>query len=52
MRENPLSIKLRGFMEPEDIPVTAERASEVFGTLKPDIKDYRPDIRAWRDMAT
>lgn len=61
-RENPKSIKLTGFLEvqggQEDdnadvimMPITAERAAEVFGTKEPIHLDYTEDIKEWRQAA-
>lgn len=51
IREDPKSTKLAGYLQPEGIPITAERASELFGTKKPFYKDHGPELRQWKEQA-
>jgi hypothetical protein len=38
-------------LEPEGVPITAERAKEVFGCKAPDRIDYTRDLRRWKAAA-
>jgi hypothetical protein len=50
-REHPRSTKLSGFLAPHGFPITAERASEVFGTRVRVDKDFSEELRKWKEEA-